>query len=102
MGRPVVLTRQAERDLNEIVSFIAHDDPAAAERFGLALLARAESLGLQPRLGTPVRGWKGVRALLHRRYYIVYLYASGTAKIEVLRFWHSARDLKKTRLLDED
>ena len=102
MGRPVVLTRQAERDLTEIVRYITRDNPVAAERFGLALLTRANGLSLQPQLGTPVRGWKGVRALLHRHYYIVYLWTAEASQIEVLRFWHSARDLGVVKLRDTE
>jgi plasmid stabilization system protein ParE len=38
------LTSQAARDLREIVAYIARDNPAAAERFGLALVEKAELL----------------------------------------------------------
>ena len=36
------LTSQAARDLREIVEYIARDNPAAAERFGLTLVEKAE------------------------------------------------------------
>ena len=36
------LTSQAARDLREIVAYIARDNPVAAERFGLALVEKAE------------------------------------------------------------
>ena len=36
------ITAQAARDLQEIVAYIARDNPAAAERFGLALVEKAE------------------------------------------------------------
>ena len=36
------ITSQAARDLQEIVAYIARDNPAAAERFGLALVEKAE------------------------------------------------------------
>ena len=38
------LTSQAARDLREIVAYIARDNPVAAERFGLALVEKAELL----------------------------------------------------------
>jgi plasmid stabilization system protein ParE len=100
MGWPVVLTQQAERDLAEIVGYIARDDPAAAERFGVALLDRVATLSQQPRLGIRVRGWEQIRALLHRRYYVVYRCDEAAQRLEVLRFWHSARDLGALRLRD--
>jgi len=98
MGRPVVLTRQAYRDLEEIVRFIARDNPAAAEKCGRALHAQAQSLGISPGIGPKVRGWEHIRALLHGAYYIVYRCHPEAQRIEVLRFWHSARDLTKLRL----
>jgi hypothetical protein len=42
------LTSQAARDLQEIVSYIAPDNSAAAERFGLALVEKAELLKTFP------------------------------------------------------
>ena len=36
------LTSQPARDLREIVAYIARDNPVAAERFGLALVEKAE------------------------------------------------------------
>jgi len=62
---------------------------------GLALIQRAEMLGEQPRMGPLVRGWTQVRALLHRSYYIVYRCEEANRRLEVLRFWHSARDLDR-------
>jgi toxin ParE1/3/4 len=45
------ITAQAARDLQEIVAYIARDNPAAAERFGLALVEKAELLKTFPLLG---------------------------------------------------
>ena len=98
MGRPVVLAGQARRDLEEIVRYIARDNPAAAEKCGRALHAQAQSLGESPGLGPKVRGWEHIRALLCGAYYIVYRCHPDARRIEVLRFWHSARDLTKVRL----
>lgn len=98
MGWPIVLARQAERDLTSIVRYIARDDPAEAERFGLALVTRVETLSQQPHLGSIVQGWENVRALLHGRYYIVYCCDDQAQRIRVLRFWHSARDLRALKV----
>jgi len=102
MGWTLRLSAQAERDLEEIVRHIARDDSAAAERFGLALFARAESLTRSPHLGIGVRGWPGVRALLLRNYYVVYRSAEPAEVIEVIRFWHAARDLGSVRSKEFD
>ena len=102
MGWTAVLTQQAERDLAEIVAFIARDNPTAAERMGHTLIARAASLCLQPKLGITVLGWDNVRALLQRPYYLVYCCNEAEKRIEVLRFWHSARDIGALRLRDFD
>jgi plasmid stabilization system protein ParE len=45
------ITSQAARDLQEIVAYIARDNPAAAERFGLALVEKAELLKAFPMIG---------------------------------------------------
>jgi toxin ParE1/3/4 len=50
------ITSQAARDLQEIVTYIARDNPAAAERFGLALVEKAELLKTFPMLGKKVKG----------------------------------------------
>ena len=102
MGWSVILSKQAERDLSEIIRYISCDDPIAGERFGMSLIARTELLGEQPRLGTVVRGWKQVRALLHSPYYIVYRCENTEQTIDVLRFWHSARDLGALKIREFD
>ena len=58
------LSAQADRDLRQIVEFIARDNPAAAERVGLALLERAELLKTFPTLGHRVRGTREDRVLV--------------------------------------
>lgn len=102
MGWTLRLSAQAERDLQEIFRHIARDDPSAAERFGLALLARAESLTRSPHLGIRLRGWPGVRALLRRNNYVVYRRVDPVERIEVVRFWHAARDLGAVRAKEFD
>jgi plasmid stabilization system protein ParE len=94
----VSLTRRAEKDLAGIVRYIARDNPTAAEAMGRALLSRLESLRRQPAIGIAVKNRKNIRALLHRKYYIVYHYDESAAQLQVLRFWHSARDLGLLRL----
>ena len=42
---PVIYAPEAERDLDGITTYIAKDNPEAAEQFGYRLIARAELLG---------------------------------------------------------
>jgi plasmid stabilization system protein ParE len=42
MGNQIILAPEAEQDLEEIVAYIARDNPAAAEAFGIRLLDRNE------------------------------------------------------------
>ena len=43
MEYEVIITRSALRDLEEIRAYIARDNPAAAQRFGLKLLDEERS-----------------------------------------------------------
>jgi ParE toxin of type II toxin-antitoxin system, parDE len=58
------LTSQAARDLREIVAYIGRDNPVAAERFGLALVEKAELLKKFPLLGKKVQGTENDRVLV--------------------------------------
>jgi plasmid stabilization system protein ParE len=49
MGWNVIFSMRSQQDLRRIVEHIAGDDPASAERFGLALIAKAELLAWSAR-----------------------------------------------------
>jgi plasmid stabilization system protein ParE len=55
MGYEVRLTAKARGDLNEIVAYIAQDNPLAAEKLGDELAAEADSLSSYPYRGGLVR-----------------------------------------------
>jgi plasmid stabilization system protein ParE len=65
MGYEVRLTAKARGDLNEIVAYIAQDNPLAAERLGDELTAEADSLSNYPYRGGLVRRRRNVRRLVH-------------------------------------
>ena len=69
---PVIYAPEAERDLDAITAYIAQDNPKAAEQFGYRLIARAELLGVFPKLGRPVHGKRNVRVLLETPVQIYY------------------------------
>jgi plasmid stabilization system protein ParE len=53
MGCQVIFSPQAIARLEEIVRYIAEDNPAAAHRLGMKLVDRAELLADFPELGRP-------------------------------------------------
>ena len=93
MGAKVLLAPSARNDLRDIVSFAALHDPAAAERLGFALIARAESLAQFPQRGRVVPEYHDarLREVLHLSYRVIYRVNEAVQKVEIVRFWHAAR-----------
>jgi plasmid stabilization system protein ParE len=93
MAFQVLVTEIANEDLAGLVRYIARDNPAAAERFGLAMLEKLKLLREQPLLGriVPERGEPNLREIIHQPYRIVYRVCEREQVVEVLRFWHGAR-----------
>jgi plasmid stabilization system protein ParE len=63
MGYKVILSRLALEDLEQIVAYVAQNDPAGAERLGHRLLDQAETLRYLPHRGGNVRQRPGVKKL---------------------------------------
>ena len=97
MGYEVRLTAKARGDLNEIVAYIAQDNPLAAEKLGDELLAEADSLSSYPYRGGLVRRRRNTRRLVHGSYLIVYRISESDRLIEILRLWHGARGTPRLR-----
>jgi toxin ParE1/3/4 len=97
----VVLTKKAEADLADIGDYIARDNPEAARRFCGQLLSKAKSLADSPRSGPRVRRKAEVRRLVIKNYLIFYQVFAAEGRIEILRFWHAARDRGRLRLREE-
>jgi plasmid stabilization system protein ParE len=92
MAYRLIYTKPAERDLEEIIRYIAQDRPAAARTLGLALIELAESLPAFPYLGTALRHRPGVRKLIHAPYVVLYRLDESGQQVRIQRFWHSKRD----------
>jgi len=45
-----------------------------------------------PERGRPVKNWKNVRVVVLAPYLIFYRFEPNTNHVDVLRFWHGARD----------
>jgi toxin ParE1/3/4 len=98
MDCAVAYSEVALNDLQEITAYIAADNVEVAERFVNRLVDLAESLRYMPRRGRPVKGWSDVRVVVLSPYLIFYRVQTSENRVEVLRFWHGARDPAMLRM----
>ncbi len=61
------------------------------------LLKEALSLNTFPFRGLRLKGYAGVRFLVSGNYLIVY-WIKDRQVVQVLRFWHAARDIRRLRI----
>ena len=96
----VAFSRHARRDLERIVSYIARDNPSAAESLGLRLVARALNMTdpVIASAGSGLRNSGGARKLIEGAYLIIYDVFPESGKVRVLRFWHTAQHPHSLRL----
>jgi plasmid stabilization system protein ParE len=94
MDYQVKLSRSAQSDIEDIVRYISIDDPDQALRFGTLLIHHAKGLAQFPERGRVVPEFAddSIRELIVRKYRIVYRLNHNEHLIEVIRFWHAARD----------
>lgn len=93
MGYRVVLAAQADRDLEQIVRFLAQKNPPAAERLGHALLDEALSLTHLPGRGVAVRDRPGYRRILHHPWFLIYYRIDEAQRmIDIARFWDARQN----------
>jgi plasmid stabilization system protein ParE len=85
----VVWTAPALSDLAEIRAYIGRDNPAAASRVAVSLVAAADSLEFFPRRGRPTDEPE-IRELVAVHPYII-VYRVKDDGVEILRVWHGAR-----------
>lgn len=88
----LVFAEPAERDLKDIIDYIAQDNPAAAEKVYRAIIASTERLTRFPEIGRVGR-LPDTRELTVASlpYLVVYQVAAET--VTILAVFHSARDL---------
>ena len=93
MGYRVIFSARADRDLGDIVRFLARLSPAAAERLGYALFDDAMSLAELPRRGLAVPERPGYHRILHRPWFLIYYHVDDTARvIEIIRIWDARQN----------
>ena len=93
MGYRIDWAKSALADLQDIVRYIALDDPAAAFRYGGRIIAKIESVATFPRSGKIVRefGEDTIRELVLPPCRIIYELNDSLQLLTVLRVWHGAR-----------
>lgn len=90
----VVLTHEAEADLERIGDYIAHENPVRAISFVRELLDRCRHLASMPEAFPLVPRYEhhGIRRLVHGRYLIFYRVAEG--QVQVLHILNGAQDIE--------
>jgi addiction module RelE/StbE family toxin len=84
----------AEADLDDIIDYIALDNPTRAESFGQTLRDKTRPLAQHPRMGrvgrpglpADVREW-----VVHPNYIVFYRVLDEVRTVEILRVRHTAR-----------
>ncbi len=87
---PIVFSPQALDDLRSIRNYISLDNPHAASRVAVQLVAACDRLEWLPERGRPgrVTGTREITTIWP--YIIVYRIQAGT--VEIIRIWHGAQD----------
>jgi toxin ParE1/3/4 len=97
MAWEVIFSARSRNDLEQIVKYIARDDPAAAEGFGSKLIAQAESLADAPEMGPRLPQKPDTRFFPVGSYLIIYRPDAKRRVVRILRFWHAARRERPTQ-----
>lgn len=87
---PVVLAQRALADLARIRDQIGQDNPTAANRVAIQLLASCDRLEYLPEHGRPGLV-PGTRELVALWPYVI-IYRVGPDGVQVARIWHGAQD----------
>ena len=93
MDYKIIFSEPSIDDLENIVRFIARDNPRAATEFGAKLIQSVRHLAAFPRLGrvVPEQNDENIREIVFKSYRIFYRVKDNTGVVEIARFWHAAR-----------
>lgn len=97
----VSLKPRARRDLAEIGNYIAKDNRDRAFSFCQELIKTALALSTFAERGQILRSRRNVRKMPYQNYLIIYQVDEKSRTVEVLRFWHAARNQRRMRLKEE-
>lgn len=86
----------AEADLDNIIDYIAQDNPTRAETFGQELHDKTLPLAQHPKMGRT--GRPGLPAFVrelvaHRNYIVFYRVLDDAGTVEILRVKHAAQQM---------
>jgi toxin ParE1/3/4 len=87
----VMILEAAHEDLRNIVAYISHENPDAAETLGRELLDQAMSLESLPYRGSRVKKRRGLLKLIHGNYLIYYRIKEQKRVVEIIAFKHGAQ-----------
>jgi toxin ParE1/3/4 len=92
-GFKIIWSSQARDDLRDIVTFIAANNPPAAESFGFRLMAKVDMLEQFPEIGriVPEEQNENIREIISPPYRIIYRVLAENHVVAIARVWHSAR-----------
>ena len=93
MAYTIAWAESALSDLEQIVRYIAADNPDVARQFGLTLVSRVEEIATFPRRGrvVPEKNEETLREIILTPYRVVYELNDTQQRLYVLRVWHAAR-----------
>ncbi len=94
MGVKIVWAPSSRADLRNLITYIAQEDPGAAERMGFRILEKAEQAARFPSSGriVPEFGVSDIRELQLPPYRIIYRIRESESLVEIVRVWHASRD----------
>ena len=94
MDYKIIWSDAAIADLQSICSYIARDNPEAAERIGNGILDHVLILASFPYIGPAYpRGAVGpLREIVFRPYRIFYDVSEEARRVDILHVWHGARN----------
>ncbi len=87
---PVIFTRAALRSLASIRAYIGQENPAAANRVAVQIVAACDRLEYLPERGRPGLV-PGTRELVALWPYVI-VYRITPAAVEIVNIWHGAQD----------
>lgn len=90
----IAWTAEAQRWLQEIYDYIAHDNPDAAHRTVSGIHQRAEVLSTFPEIGHRYREDRDVRVLLYGHYRIASIVKSNR-DVDILGVFHGSLDVER-------
>ncbi|HEY0258003.1 MAG TPA: type II toxin-antitoxin system RelE/ParE family toxin [Candidatus Methylacidiphilales bacterium] len=91
MDYKVTFAQNAVKELTEIVTFVARDNPQAARQLGDKLLEQAAGLRRFPNRYARYPHFSAIRKMPVPPYLIYYRINESKQQVTILHFWHGTR-----------